>query len=30
VNYRKRFVVEPDAKVRLGKIDPGFKDKHDA
>ena len=29
MNYRKRFVIEPGAKVRLGKIDPGFKDKHD-
>jgi len=29
MDYRKRFVVEPGAKVRLDKIDPGFKDKHD-
>ena len=29
MNYRKRFVVEPGAKVRLDKVDPGFKDKHD-
>ncbi|WP_425160479.1 polyphosphate kinase 2 family protein [Candidatus Binatus sp.] len=29
MNYRKKFVVEPGAKVRLDKIDPGFKDKHD-
>ena len=29
MNYRKRFVVEPGAKVRLGKIDPEFKDKHE-
>ena len=29
MNYRKRFVVEPGAKVRLSKIAPGFKDKHD-
>jgi hypothetical protein len=29
MNYRKRFVVEPGAKVRRDKIDPGFKDKHD-
>ena len=28
MNYRKRFVVEPGAKVRLDKIDPSFKDKH--
>jgi polyphosphate kinase 2 (PPK2 family) len=27
MNYGKRFVVEPGAKVRLDKIDPGFKDK---
>jgi PPK2 family polyphosphate:nucleotide phosphotransferase len=26
MNYRKRFIVEPGAKVQLGKIDPGFKD----
>ena len=26
---RKRFVVEPGTKVRLGKIDPAFKDRHD-
>src|ERR1700678_2591990 len=29
MNYRKRFGVEPDSKVRLGKIAPGFKDKQD-
>ena len=29
MNYNKQFIVEPDAKVRLDKIDPGFKDKHD-
>jgi PPK2 family polyphosphate:nucleotide phosphotransferase len=29
MNYHKRFAVEPGAKVRLGKIEPGFKDKHD-
>jgi PPK2 family polyphosphate:nucleotide phosphotransferase len=29
MNYRKRFVVEPGAKVRLDRIDPGFKDRHD-
>lgn len=28
MDYRKRFVVEPGAKVRLGKIDPAFKDTH--
>src|SRR5271167_837269 len=28
MDYRKRFAVEPAAKVRLGKIDPSFKDKH--
>jgi PPK2 family polyphosphate:nucleotide phosphotransferase len=27
MNYRKRFVVDPGAKVRLDKIDSGFKDK---
>jgi PPK2 family polyphosphate:nucleotide phosphotransferase len=30
MDYRKRFVVEPGAKVRLGKIDPGFKDKYES
>ncbi|HVA68281.1 MAG TPA: polyphosphate kinase 2 family protein [Candidatus Binataceae bacterium] len=29
MDYRKKFVVEPGAKVKLGKIDPEFKDKHD-
>jgi PPK2 family polyphosphate:nucleotide phosphotransferase len=29
MNYGKRFIVEPGAKVRLDKIDPGFKDQHD-
>ena len=28
MNYRTSFVVEPGARVRLDKIDPGFKDKH--
>jgi polyphosphate kinase 2 (PPK2 family) len=28
MDYRKRFVVEPGTKVRLGKIAPAFKDKH--
>ncbi len=30
MNYQKRFVVEPGAKVRLGKINPAFEDKHDS
>ena len=30
MDYRKRFLVEPEAKVRLGKIDPAFKDKHES
>jgi hypothetical protein len=30
MNYRKRFGVEPGAKVRLDKIDPAFEDKHDS
>ena len=30
MNYRKRFVVEPGARVRLGKIDPGFKGHHES
>src|ERR1700691_1128307 len=28
MNYGKRFIVEPGTRVRLGKIDPGFKDPH--
>lgn len=28
MNFRKKFMVEPGAKVRLGKIDPAFKDNH--
>jgi len=28
MNYRKKFMVEPGAKVRLGKIDPDFSGKH--
>ena len=30
MNYRKRFLIEPGSKVRLGKIDPAFKDKHES
>jgi PPK2 family polyphosphate:nucleotide phosphotransferase len=30
MDYRKRFVVEPGASVRLSKIDPAFKDKHES
>lgn len=30
MNYGKRFVVEPGAKVRLGKIDPAFKGNHES
>jgi len=30
MDYRKRFVVEPGAKVRLGKIDPAFKGKNES
>jgi PPK2 family polyphosphate:nucleotide phosphotransferase len=30
MDYRRRFAVEPGAKVRLGKIDPAFKDKHES
>ncbi len=29
MDYRKKFVVEPDAKVRLAKIDPSFSGKHE-
>jgi len=28
MNYRKKFLVEPGSKVKLGKIDPGFTGKH--
>lgn len=28
MNYRKKFIVEPGAKVRLAKIDPSYTDKH--
>lgn len=28
MNYRKKFMIEPGAKVRLGKIDPDFTGKH--
>jgi PPK2 family polyphosphate:nucleotide phosphotransferase len=30
VDYRKKLVVEAGTRVRLGKIDPGFKDKHES
>lgn len=30
MDYRKRFVVEPGTKVRLGKIDPAFTGKHES
>jgi PPK2 family polyphosphate:nucleotide phosphotransferase len=30
MDYRKSFATEPGAKVRLGKIDPAFKDKHES
>jgi len=30
MDYRERFVVEPGARVRLGKIDPAFKDQHES
>ena len=30
MDCRKRFVVEPGAKVRLDKIDPAFKDEHES
>jgi PPK2 family polyphosphate:nucleotide phosphotransferase len=29
MDYRKRFVLEPDAKVRLSKIDPSYTGKHE-
>lgn len=28
MNYGKLFVVKPGSKVRLGKIDPGYRDRH--
>jgi polyphosphate kinase 2 (PPK2 family) len=30
MDYRKSFAMAPGTKVRLGKIDPAFKDKHEA
>jgi hypothetical protein len=30
MDFRKRLVVEPGAKARLDKIDPGFKGKHES
>jgi hypothetical protein len=30
MDYRKRFVVKPGSSVRLGKIDPAFKDKYES
>jgi PPK2 family polyphosphate:nucleotide phosphotransferase len=29
MNYRKKFLVEPGSKVRLGKIDPAYTGKHE-
>jgi len=28
MNYRKKFMVKPESKVRLGKVDPDFSGKH--
>lgn len=30
MDYRKSFMIDPGAKVRLCKIDPGFKNKHES
>ena len=30
MNYVKRFRVKPGSKVDLGKVDAGFKDKHES
>jgi PPK2 family polyphosphate:nucleotide phosphotransferase len=30
MDYRKKFIVRPGSKVRLDRIDPAFKDKHDS
>ena len=30
MDYRKKFVVEPGAKVRLAKIDPSYDGKHES
>ncbi|MGA6972336.1 MAG: hypothetical protein WBY93_11945 [Candidatus Binatus sp.] len=30
MNFRKKFAAEPCAQVRLGKIDPAFKGKHES
>ena len=29
MDYRKKFVVDPREKLRLGKLDPGYKGDHD-
>jgi PPK2 family polyphosphate:nucleotide phosphotransferase len=30
MDYRERFLIEPATSVRLGKIDPAFRDKHES
>jgi PPK2 family polyphosphate:nucleotide phosphotransferase len=30
MDYRKKFVVEPGTRIRLGKVDPAFKDTHES
>ena len=30
MNYYKRFRVEPGTRVKLGKVDAGFKDEHES
>ncbi|HVN89611.1 MAG TPA: polyphosphate kinase 2 family protein [Candidatus Binataceae bacterium] len=30
MDYRKKLVVEPDSTVKLSKVDPAFKDKHES
>jgi PPK2 family polyphosphate:nucleotide phosphotransferase len=30
MHYRRRFVIDPGTKVRLGKTDPAFKDQHES
>jgi len=30
MDYRKKFFVDPDEKLRLGKLDPGCKGDHES
>ena len=30
MDYRKKFFADPDEKLRLGKLDPGYKGDHES